>query len=250
MVADVKAQMVADVKAQMVALMKAIIARGYPAVSLGDLYESPKVTKRFNSGQMDNTGDAKFFNGKWSCPVGVHSQHSYSSDKEYFVLIKDGGGDHSSDTVGMGKFFNVTGKCAITSHNMVLVQRGEDAELHRYVHYYMTLNAKELRDKAKYSINLGSISVSDIIGFPIYLPDKSTIRLILTRLDALQSQLTALETLQKQSEDNARFILESYLGAPVPEEEAPVTATGGAGTGPAPDEDDDEASDHSVISHV
>jgi restriction endonuclease S subunit len=34
---------------------------------------------------------------------------------------------------------------------------------------------------------------------------------ILARLAALESQLTALETLQRQSEDNARFILESYL---------------------------------------
>jgi hypothetical protein len=35
---------------------------------------------------------------------------------------------------------------------------------------------------------------------------------IVARLDALQSQLNALESLQHQSEDNARFILESYLG--------------------------------------
>jgi hypothetical protein len=36
---------------------------------------------------------------------------------------------------------------------------------------------------------------------------------ILIRLEALQSQLTALESLQKQSEDNAKFILESYLSS-------------------------------------
>jgi restriction endonuclease S subunit len=208
------AQMVADVKAQMVAVMKAIMARKYPVSSIGAFYETPRITKRFNSKDMNNGGDAKFFNGKWNSPVGTHSEHSYETTANYFVVIKDGGGDHSSETVGMGKFFNVSGKCAVTSHNLILTPKQANEDLHRYIHYYVSLNIKYLRDKAKYSINLGSISITDILEFPIHLPPMEDLKLHLARLDALQSQLTALETLQKQSEDNARFILESYLGSP------------------------------------
>jgi restriction endonuclease S subunit len=231
------AQMVADVKAQMVAVVKAIMSRKYPVSSIGELYETPRITKRFNSKDMDNSGDAKFFNGKWNSPVGTHSEHSYESTSNYFVVIKDGGGDHSSETVGMGKFFNVSGKCAVTSHNLILTPRKSDEALHRYVHYYMSLNIKNLRDKAKYSINLGSISITDILEFPIYLPPIEDLKLHLARLEAIQSQLDALESLQRQSEDNARFILESYLDT------HPASA-------PAPASDAASESDGSTIEHV
>ena len=158
---------------------------GFPMVKLEDLYEVPKIIKKFNSGDMNNMGDSAFFNGKWDCPVGTHSEHSFTSNKDYFVLIKDGGGDHSSSTVGMGKFFKVKGKCSITSHNLVLVQKNENDITHRYVYYYMTLNAKSLRDKARYSINLGSISMGDIMGFPISLPPLETQQEIVATLDRI-----------------------------------------------------------------
>ncbi len=158
---------------------------GFPMVKLSELYEVPKTIKKFNSGDMDNRGDSAFFNGKWDCPVGIHSEHSFTSDKDYFVIIKDGGGDHTSSTVGMGKFFKVNGKCSITSHNVILVQKKENAITHEYVYYYMSLNAKNLRDKARYSINLGSISMGDIMDFPIQLPPLPIQQEIVTTLDRI-----------------------------------------------------------------
>jgi type I restriction enzyme M protein len=158
---------------------------GFHTVQLGDLYDVPKLIKKFNSGDMNNIGDSAFFNGKWNCPVGTHSEHSFASKKEYFVLIKDGGGDHSSHTVGMGKFFKMNGKCSVTSHNLVLIQKNENHITHQYVYYYMSLNAKALRDKARYSINLGSISISDIMEFPIQLPPLSIQQEIVATLDRI-----------------------------------------------------------------
>ena len=38
---------------------------------------------------------------------------------------------------------------------------------------------------------------------------------LVARLDALQAQLDTLQALQRQSDSNARYILESYLGASV-----------------------------------
>lgn len=125
----------------------------------------------------------------------------------------------------MGKFFKVTGKCAITSHNIIIIPKSNDV-LYDYVYYYLYVYAKELRDKAKYSINLGSISIKDIYDFPIIVPPLEFQTAVVTRLDALQSQLTALESLQRQSEDNARFILESYLPTAPP---VPLMPLGGAG---------------------
>ena len=213
MVADVKAQMVADVKAQMVAIVKAIAHGCKTGTTIGNLYHTPSCKKKFNSGDMDNNGDIPFFNGKFNSPVGTHSDYSFDSEHEYFVMIKDGGGDHSSDSVGMGKFFNVKGKTAITSHNLILVPKTFNESFHKFMRIYLYCHGKEIRDKARYSLSLGSISVKDILNFPV--PNMTTDQLTNAniRLGALQSQLTALESLQRQSEDNARFILESYLGS-------------------------------------
>ena len=209
------AQMVADVKAQMVAVMKAICNRCNDWTNIGALYHTPRSEKKFNSGDMNNDGDVPFFNGKFNSPIGTHSEYSFNFEHDYFVMIKDGGGDHSSDSVGMGKFFSVKGKCAITSHNLIITPKTINSELHVFMKIYLYCNAKEIRDKARYSLSLGSISVKDILEFPVPNLKDEQLTNANIRLTALQSQLTALESLQRQSEDNARFILESYLGSEV-----------------------------------
>jgi restriction endonuclease S subunit len=211
MVADVKEQMVADVKAQMVAVVKGINMSCKEWTSIGNLYNTPPCRKKFNSKDMDNTGNVPFFNGKFNSPIGNHSDHSFDSENPYFVMIKDGGGNHSSDSVGMGKFFNVTGKTAITSHNLILTPKVVNHQLHTFITIYLRCLGKEIRDKAKYSISLGSISVKDILEFPIPSLRATELASANIRLELLQTQLTSLENLGKQAEDNARFILDSYL---------------------------------------
>ena len=208
-------QMVADVKAQMVAVVKAICNRCNDWTNIGALYHTPRSEKKFNSGDMNNDGDVPFFNGKFNSPVGTHSEYSFNFEHDYFVMIKDGGGDHSSDSVGMGKFFSVKGKCAITSHNLIITPKTINSELHVFMKIYLYCNAKEIRDKARYSLSLGSISVKDILEFPVPTLKDEQLTNANIRLTTLQSQLTTLESLQRQSEDNACFILESYLGSEV-----------------------------------
>lgn len=204
-------EIIETLKGQMAAIMKSVKYHRLEVKELGKLYEVPKILKKFNSKDMDNIGDIPFYSGKWNSPVGTHSEYSYESDREYFVIIKDGGGDHTSDTVGLGKIFIVKGKCAITSQNSILIFLDSETVIEKYVYYYMTLNVKNIRDMAKYSINLGHISIKDILTFPIPIPPISVQRELISRLDALQSQISALEDLQRQSEGNARFILDSYL---------------------------------------
>jgi restriction endonuclease S subunit len=187
---------------------------GFPMVKLGELYEVPKTIKKFNSGDMDNRGDSAFFNGKWDCPVGTHSEHSFTSDIDYFVIIKDGGGDHTSSKVGMGKFFKVNGKCSVTSHNVILVQKKENVITHEYVYYYMTLNAKNLRDKARYSINLGSISMGDIMDFPIQLPPLPIQQEIVATLDRIYNPgTTELADTLKMTDKAMDLVLANPAGA-------------------------------------
>jgi len=84
----------------------------------------------------------------------------------------------------------------------------------KYLYYYMVYS--DFTESVQ-NISSGSaqpnVSTKNIEILTIPLPPTTFQTAILTRLDALQSQLTVLENLQKQSKDNARFILESYLGS-------------------------------------
>lgn len=200
-----------SIKAQMVAVMRSLEARGYEKKKLCDIYDDAKTIKRFNSGDRDNIGEIPFFNGKWNCPDGTHSDHSFESDSPYFVMIKDGGGDHNSDTVGMGKFFNVTGKCAITSHNMVLSPKIDNGLSHTFVYHYLCSSAKVIRDMAKYSIHLGSISKESIMKFQIPCPSFAIQEEILAIVNEMEAELKVMEKMAAKAEQRAKFILDSYL---------------------------------------
>ena len=158
---------------------------GFPMVKLGDVVDFPKTIKKFNSGDRDPSGTVPFFNGKWSCPDGTHTDHSFESDSPYMVMIKDGGGDHSSDTVGMGKFFKMRGKCAITSHNMIVTLKPDNGLLYDFLYHYLSMNVKSIRDMATYSINLGAISKESIINYKIILPPLPIQQEIVTALDLI-----------------------------------------------------------------
>ena len=56
-----------------------------------------------------------------------------------------------------------------------------------------------------------NVSTKKIESLMMPLPTPEFQEYIIPRLNALQIQLTSLEDMGKQSEDNARFILESYL---------------------------------------
>ena len=60
-------------------------------------------------------------------------------------------------------------------------------------------------------------SYESFLSRKITIPPLAFQHALVARLDALQSQLAALESLQRQSEDNARFILESYLNTQAPQ---------------------------------
>lgn len=163
-----------------------VVNTEYEKVKLGDLLINEKF-KKFNSGDMDNIGDIPFYNGSWENPVGTHSEFSFNSETPYYVFIKDGGGDHTSDKVGMGMFFRVKGKCAVGSHNIVFTLKDYSETLYKYVYFYTKLYIKDIRDTAKYSINLGSISINSILNFEIALPPLEIQQKIVETLNKIYS---------------------------------------------------------------
>jgi hypothetical protein len=86
-----------------------------------------------------------------------------------------------------------------------------------------------------------NVSTKNIEELPMFLPPLAFQHTLVARLDALQSQLAALESLQRQSEDNARFILESYLYTEQPQAESAEPQTSSS---------DDEKEEPRVITPI
>jgi len=168
----------------------------FTMVKLGDLYNQPTNVNKFNAGDMDNAGSIPFYSAKWNSPTGTHSLGSYTSDIPYFVVIKSGGGDHTSEKVGLGMFFNVSGEIAASVH-VLLLEQTKDVKyefLHRYIYYYMKYRIKDLRDMAKKSVNLEVLSLNSILEFNIPLPPLPIQEEIVESLDLIYNTAATAKT--------------------------------------------------------
>ncbi len=192
------AQMVADVKAQMVAIMKSVESRGFPTKSLEYLCnvengKIPKADHKTDEGIYPIMGGGLDYNGKSS---------KWNRDGQFISISKSG------SSSGFVKFHD----CKFWAGDCMTLSCSEFTTtiIIHYLYYYLKSIQKQIQGTASGSAiphcNWKNISIIEIPLPPIDFQHS-----LIARLDALQSQLTALETLQKHSEDNARFILESYL---------------------------------------
>jgi hypothetical protein len=184
-------------------------ASRYPIVKFGDMFVKapPKSVNAFNSKDMDNKGSVPFFNGCWDSPKGNHSNASYSNPEPYFVAIKGGGGDHSSDKLGLGMMFLIKGDVAITGANFIFIKRQDctfefDPE---YIHSYMRQTIRSLRDLAKKTTNLEHLSIDAFTGFEVALPPLDVQKKLIAQrreyqieIDKRVAEIAELELKQKE----------------------------------------------------
>jgi hypothetical protein len=180
----------------------------HPVVKFGDMFKKPptNAVHSFNAKDMDGKGSIPFYSGKWNSPTGNHSKASYSNPDSYFVAIKGGGGDHSSDEVGLGMMFVVKGDVAIMGGNIIFIKR-EDTSLEfdiEYVHFYMRNTIRFLRDMSKKTTNLEHLSDSAFMTFPVILPPLKVQRKLVAQyrehqalIEAKQREIETLKVSQK-----------------------------------------------------
>jgi restriction endonuclease S subunit len=177
---------------------------GFPMVKLKDLFETPSIKKRYTNKDSSTTG-IPFYNGCYNSPLSCinTNEPSYSSPGEYLIMIKDGGGDHNSPTVGLGRTFIVSGDVCVASQNVVLVPTSEF--ILKYVYYTLSMKIKELRDLSKKSINLEHLSIHSIMDFSISLPPLAIQHEIVATLDRIYApgttELTETLKLTNQAMD-------------------------------------------------
>jgi type I restriction enzyme M protein len=207
------AQMVADVRAQMVAVMKSVSCHGFPTTTIVD-----KCSMMIGGTPLRSK--TEYYQDGQHAWVSVRELNNnvITSSKE---RINDLGVKNSNvkrvvrGSVLMSFKLSI-GKCAIAGVDLYTNEAiaafnsiDETVLSNKYLYYY--LSTMDFSDHGKGSIGIGSMNKESLSKLTMSIPPIDFQQLVISRLDALQSQLFALETLQRQSEDNARFILESYL---------------------------------------
>jgi restriction endonuclease S subunit len=215
MVADVKAQMVADVKAQMVAIVKASCVSGNEK----QLSELAKLKNGFPFSSSDYTTEGLAVvkhNNLTDGYVSISKKQDYipssGQTDDYKMVVGD---IVISMDFDCGKVGKIVEDGWVLNQRVCLVRTSDDGLL-RQEYLYWLLRFGGFYENMQ-SVHTGTtikhIRGKDIDTAKIKVPSVLLQDSTLARLTLLQSQLTALESLQRQSEDNARFILESYLGS-------------------------------------
>jgi restriction endonuclease S subunit len=199
------AQMVADVKAQMVAIVKSVGCRGFEMKKLDDVCD-------FVSGKGNYTQDGNAYPYYDSNGI-TGTRKDYLHDGEYIITARK---------MSIGAVHYATGKFWASDNTINMTSNDTTKLNNRFLYYWLLMNNDIL--KAMSSGIKPGIRKSDVIEIKMPLPPLAFQQAVLNRLDALQSQLTSLENLGKQAEDNARFILESYLNTDAPQTESASAA--------------------------
>jgi restriction endonuclease S subunit len=203
MVADVKAQMMADVKAQIMAIMKSIEYRGFEKKNLGDLINMSKgklQATKCDGGEYPVVS----ISNKWTHSI-------YSDEGEHVYIASTSSGTSSGPFETVVKYYN--GKCSSTTLMQRLDIKNINKISYRYLYYALNYIKEMIQSMCEKGSCNKTLNIERFLDLQIVVPPLDIQNNILIRLEALQSQLTALESLQKQSEDNAKFILESYLSS-------------------------------------
>ena len=197
MVADVKAQMVADVKAQMVAVFNTSLKSkdsSWLDISSFCKFERSKIQARKNT-----PGDYPFI----SLSVSTHNVKLLDNSEHVFISAIPAGNRKM-------KVQYQSGECSYSSLMFHCVLDKKKV-VPKYFYYYLYYNMDILNE---YVIGVQpKFSYESFLSRKITMPTLEVQDDIIRRIGVIESQLTSLENLGKQAEDNAHFILESYLGS-------------------------------------
>lgn len=204
--------MIENLKKHMKNIVKSIDYRNYKLNKLKDVIIKTAVGKT-NSTSISDTGEYPFYGCTNIVPSGTHSSYDFDDD-EYLLFAKSGGNSKTpvSDNLGIGKFHYVKGKSA---GNIAIFQYKitNNSLSYKYLEYILKGKLPIIQSLARYTTGNGNIDVAsmlDIIEIPV--PPLEVQAELVKRLDALSEQIACLEKIESQADENAKFVLDGYLG--------------------------------------
>ena len=195
------AQMVADVKAQMVAIMRSVNMRGFETIRLGDLIDMSKgklQATKCDGGEYPVVS----ISNKWT-----HSTHSDEGEHVYIASTSSGASSGPFETVI--KYHN--GKCSSTSLMQRLDIKNTNKISYKYLYYALNHIKQMIQNMCEKGSCNKTMNVERFLDLQIVIPPTEVQKDIICRIGIIEAHLSSLENLGKQAEDNARFILASYL---------------------------------------
>lgn len=191
-------QMVADLRQQMVAIVDGVKYRGFDKVELGKVCEvknGNRITKTKDKGTkypVYGSGGITFYTDDYNregitCKVGRFA----ISEKSMVSIVK--------------------GKYWLNDSGFTVKSKNENSMLTMYLWNCLLHDKKRLSELSSGSCQ-NNIIMKEFYKFKIPLPPLEFQTQLVDRLEKLQLQIDALEEYQAQVEDNAKFMLESYLG--------------------------------------
>ena len=212
MVTDVKAQMVTDVKAQMAAVVKASCSKGEEKV----LNEVCKTKQGFPFKSTDYTSEGLAVVKHNNIDDGYVSK----SKKQDFIAPSEQTKDYKmvigdivvSMDFDCGKVGKVVEDGWVLNQRVCLIRSNTPTLSQEYLYWLLRFGGfYEKMQSVHTGTTIKHISGKEIEKALLKIPSLEIQTETLSYLNDLQTQLISLESLQKQSERNAKFILDSYL---------------------------------------
>lgn len=131
-------------------------------VKLGDILKKGSSGKT-NSSEISDTGEYKFYSASANNPSGSHNDYDFEGN-DYFIFAKSGGNRDLKIgiTIGMGKFWRVSGK---TAGNVATIKftNEYDGLSNDYLDYYLKCILFDIQRLAKYATGNGNINVPEML---------------------------------------------------------------------------------------
>lgn len=190
-------QIMSDIKSQMRAIMKSINFRKFDKHKIIDVMQV--------LGGKGNTDRSKERTDDKNVPyydsngvIGYVSDYLYEG--EYTVTARN---------LSIGAVHYTTSRYYPSDHTINFTSKNIEKLSNKYFYYWLLLN-NDLLINLSTGIKPG-IRKTEVELIEIPVPPIDFQNDLVNKLDRLQSQIDSLGLLQKQSEENAKFILDSYL---------------------------------------
>jgi type I restriction-modification system DNA methylase subunit/restriction endonuclease S subunit len=191
-----------NLKKQMKSIVKNIDYRNYENVELKTLITAAK-------GKIQAT---KCDNGEW--PVvsisdkWTHSEYTEEGENVFIASTSRGTSSGPFETVV--KYYN--GKCTFTNLMQKLEIKNKEVISYKYLYYSLQKIQSEIEEKCEKGTCNKTMNVDIFLQLRIPVPPLDVQQSIVERLDAMQVQISCMEKIENQADNNAKFILNGYLG--------------------------------------
>ncbi len=182
--------MIANLKKQMKSIVNTLKYKSYEEKSASDIGE----LCRNNTDIVDDENGEYI---KYFGPKVVGKTSNYHFDGEYIL---------TPNRQTIGTFGYVNSKFTSTHTFVYKVNRDN---ITKYIYYYLKFDNK-LAEKTKGVIPY--IRNDDLLSLSIIIPPLDVQMDIVKRLDMLDEQVKILEMIEKNADENAKFVLDGYLG--------------------------------------